>query len=499
MSEPLRALIVIIPLIIVVLFIYRSLALELNIYQSCKKWVLIFSLITIFAFASGDYFLFVTIASVIILMMVGRNKEEKIAIFFVLVIALPRLSYEIPGFGFIDHILIINYPRLLIILILIPLIFVYRHKIFSKTDKSLVDHFVLLFFIYITLLDYRGVSFTEGSRQALINFIDIYVPYIVVSRLVDNEEAVKKILFGILVGATIMSFIGLFETFKSWLLYDAMQYALQVREKVEVSNIASYKYRGGMLRAVAAHGSVHLSFLMVMMVASVIYFYHDKKNDFIFYLLLLVAVGCSLVTFTRSGWTALIVYSLVYSFLTKNMIKTLLIGVALLFTLYVFSLLDNRVSRIVEMVPIIGGGIGKETVDYREKLFSTGIEVANENIIFGDFNYLNNSKMQILIQGEQIIDVVNTYLHILLEYGYLGLLIFLLMMISGISMLLLSLRNEKHLKHDSQLGISLIAMFVSLCMMLFATSSFESSVLFNFTWLLLALLVAISRLLRTNT
>ena len=63
-------------------------------------------------------------------------------------------------------------------------------------------------------------------------------------------------------------------------------------------------------------------------------------------------------------------------------------------------------------------------VTYRQQLFNISIEVIKMNPWLGSFDYMSVPIMQDLIQGEGIIDMVNSYLAIALSYGIVGLTLF---------------------------------------------------------------------------
>jgi O-antigen ligase len=76
------------------------------------------------------------------------------------------------------------------------------------------------------------------------------------------------------------------------------------------------------------------------------------------------------------------------------------------------------------MLPFIGSAEA-ETVDYRQRLFENALIVIERNPLIGSADYLSTPEMQAMVQGEGIVDTVNTYLEVALNSGMIGLSLFL--------------------------------------------------------------------------
>jgi len=75
-----------------------------------------------------------------------------------------------------------------------------------------------------------------------------------------------------------------------------------------------------------------------------------------------------------------------------------------------------------------------------------------------------------LVQGQGIIDIVNTYLQIVLEYGLIGLLLFLLIFLQPIHQLILRLKR-KELKDDERYLVMALVAILGAIMVIIATVS----------------------------
>jgi O-antigen ligase len=81
-------------------------------------------------------------------------------------------------------------------------------------------------------------------------------------------------------------------------------------------------------------------------------------------------------------------------------------------------------QKLINMLPFIGSAEG-ETVVYRQRLFENALIVIERNPWIGSVDYLSTPEMQAMVQGEGIVDTVNSYLEIALKSGMVGLSLFL--------------------------------------------------------------------------
>ena len=93
----------------------------------------------------------------------------------------------------------------------------------------------------------------------------------------------------------------------------------------------------------------------------------------------------------------------------------------------VFLLLLTPIGdRIINLLPYVGSEENTVTADYRTKLLENSWIVIQRNPVFGSVDYLETPEMQEMIQGQGIIDVVNTYIQVALNTGLVGLGLFVL-------------------------------------------------------------------------
>lgn len=463
-----------------------------NIYNLLRRYWYTF---TILAFLAHSYLIF-AIFSIPLLFResIKLKLEYSIPLFFLLLLTLPTLPYFVPGIGGINYILEINWPRLLVIFYLL-IIYLTNNNSTKPIVKIDTDKYIFLFVLYISVLSFRDTTFTDALRQIVYNILDIYIPYMVISRLTVNLETLKNVFFAIYVAIFIMSVIAMFETVKSWHLYTPLNYSLEI----PVGNITDYKYRIGLLRAYSAFGAIPLGLLIIVTLTICLYLFktlNAKYDHRIYYLIL---IGGLFSTLSRAPWVALLLIIGLHILLEKNniiqWIKLLTLSL-IIFAMFSFS---NFGKKVINILPIIGSD-SSETISYREKLLNTSLDVIIKNPFFGSTDYYNDPLMHSLIQGEGIIDIVNTYLQISLEYGLIGLFLFITIFAS----VLVKIYKLKKLyvntinKNTVSIANVFLISITSIMFVIFTVSTLGVSTISIFYWSYIGLAIGYIRLCNKN-
>jgi O-antigen ligase len=430
MPEHLRALVVILAASVAGFYFITGTVRRHGFGADLRIWKKSWFLITIFAFLAHDMYIFYALLAAYVIFAIPKDPSIRLPLYVLLSLMLPNVGIKIPGFGLINYLIQLSYNELLAILLLIPCMTIrYVNGVRVQSWMSLkTDKYILLLIVIISILDFRDVSLTHGLRQTTNHLMNVLLPYYVFSRYIKTEEDIKRVLFAILIPVLIMALMAIPEVVKGWHFYTALPEALGK----QAARITSYKFRGGFLRAYAAYGAIPFGLLLTLAFASSLYLFPDKgKRNFILISLLLMT-GL-LFTFSRGPWVSFIIMMFAYGLLARKIgkfIPVLLILPILAAPLLVFTKFGNQ---IVDMLPIIGSEAEQTNITYRQELLRISLEVSSQSPVFGDINFLENPKMQPLKQGEEIIDIVNTYLQYLLKYGYTGMCIFIMIFISTLS------------------------------------------------------------------
>jgi len=128
-------------------------------------------------------------------------------------------------------------------------------------------------------------------------------------------------------------------------------------------------------------------------------------------------------------------------------------------------------DKVLDMLPFIGN-LEKENITYRKQLMDNSWIVIQRNPLFGSFDFRNTPEMQSMIQGEGIIDIVNTYINLALRVGLVGLGLFVAFFVTVLHGIRKAMRSFPD-KDDErrQLGRALLATLIGILVIIFTVSS----------------------------
>jgi O-antigen ligase len=280
-------------------------------------------------------------------------------------------------------------------------------------------------------------------------------------------EGFRNSLAGFVIAAMILAAIGFFEISRHWLLYFGMADALGLKAALQ-----GYLSRAGQLRAIASTGHpIVLGYVMVVAIAFYSYLKDDVRNRLNRRIGgLLLAVGL-VVPLSRGPWVGAIA-SLVTFIWTGPHAFRRLASLAMIGTLaFAIAAALPGGEKVVQLLPFVGK-TEKYNIDYRESLLENATIVIKRNPWFGSVEYRTAPEMERMRQGEGIIDIVNTYIGIALEYGLVGLGLFVgffVLVLSGIYKAMRGIRNRDD--EIYRLGRALLAALVGILVTIFTVSS----------------------------
>ena len=154
-------------------------------------------------------------------------------------------------------------------------------------------------------------------------------------------------------------------------------------------------------------------------------------------------------------------------------------------------------QKFINLIPFVGE-TEKGNITYREQLFENSMIVIKRNPLFGSSNYLETPEMLEMMQGGGIIDIVNSYLQVALEAGYVGLTLFIgifVTVIWGVRKNMQLIKDQKNQLHI--LGRCLVAVLFAIMITIATTSSIATVPIIY--WSVLGLGVAYTQIVRQNT
>lgn len=467
MPEHLRALVVILILASVVFFFARRPASALVPPATFARWRNVWLTLTLTAFLLPSFWGYATIAS-IVLLLTARQEQFRPGLFLFLLFLIPAATVDIPGFGLINYLFSLSYPRLLALVLLLPAAFTLRWRTGTPTfGKYWPDKLLIVYLLLATLLQLRETTFTDTLRQAFYFFIDVVLPYYVMSRWLRDLSMFKAALFGYTLAGLLLAIIGVFEMSRHWLLYSSLVSALGLEW-----GYGGYLGRADWIRASASTGqAIALGYAIMVAIGFYLFLQRYLQSRWQRRLSGGLLVAGMVASLSRGPWVGATALFVAYIGTGRNALRRLtLLVIAGLLALPLLAVLPGG-EKVINLLPFIGK-TEVENIDYRQRLIDNATVVIKRNPWFGSVNYLNTPEMQSMMQGQKIIDVVNTYLRVALNYGLVGLGLF----VGFFVLVLFNIRNayRKIANPEDEirvLGRALFATLIGILITIFTVSS----------------------------
>ncbi len=461
MAEHVRALIVLMALSLVFFQVARGAVSHLLPEATFRRWRNLWVAATLVLFLSNSVWVCILVTGT--LLLVYRRREEHVmGLYFVLLFVSPPVPAEIPGLGIIDHLWVLDHYRLLGVTLLLPVALVlFQRASTPRIGSSPVDWWVLGYLALMSLLAFRPGNVTSGLRTVLSLWVDIFLPYYVASRSIRNEEGLRHAMTGLVVASTILSLVSIFEILRSWKLYSAVLGALGVNEWM----FGGYLMRSGLLRPNASVGnSIVLGYVLVVALGFFLYLKEVASKPLHRLLGMAVLAGGIVASISRGPWMGALLLVLIYLTLGPKALKRL--GGLCLGILAAFLLLSVVPSGqlLIDMLPVIGTA-DQGNVEYRANLLTAALPVIERHILLGSFDFLRAPELQVMMQGEGIIDVVNSYVGVALYSGVIGLALFLGIFLSTLNQLRQYTRTARQL--DARIAVMGRALFSTIAAIMF--------------------------------
>lgn len=467
MPEHLRALIVVLVIsAIVFAFAHRPACAIAGAGSYTRKRNLWFAL-TLIAFVAHSFWIYALLA--IPLTIYAYSRETNIpALFFFILFVLPFAGVPIPGMGLINYFFELSHVRLLELFILFPAFLVLLARgstpFFGRTspDKVLIAYMLLTVALYL-----RETTMTDTARQAFYMFIDVFLPYFVISRSLRDMQAFRIALLSMALAIMVVALLAVFEISKHWLLYNALLEPLGLNR-----GLSNYLVRDGSLRATVTAGQpIALGFLMVTGIGFYLFLQRSIRQKFIRRTGMGLLFAGLVASLSRGPWLGAV--ALLAAFIATGRQAVPRLTILAFAALFVFSLIAMLPGgeKVINMLPFIGT-TEKGTIEYRESLLDKSIIVIERNPFFGSVNYLQTPEMESLRTGLGIIDIVNTYVQVALETGLVGLTLFVSFFVLTLWGIYRGMRSIRDMNSEERLlGRVLLATLLAILLIIFTVSS----------------------------
>ncbi|HEX2542193.1 MAG TPA: O-antigen ligase family protein [Caldimonas sp.] len=420
MTENFRAYIAILVLVVPAFLLLRvPLTAHLIAPADYRRRALLWLLITSFLFLSYNFWLFLLLAAISIV-VAARKDSDPLGLYFFVLLAAPPFQSAISGFAGINRFLDLDHLRLLSLVVLLPV----SLKLLTRPDtpglfRLPTDKYVFGYLALVLALQAPTTTSTDVLRMILSTVIDAVLPYYAFSRGLPNLHRMRHCFASYVGIGVVVAVIGLFETTKGWLLYSALPNFLDVRW-----GYGGYMARGDSLRASVSTGhSIVLGYVLTVALGlnlALRSWFPTNRSWWIVTLLLCAGIGAS---FSRGPWVGAAAMLMVALLMGPSPVARLGKVGALAVVVLPALMFTPFGPKIISLLPFVGD-YDAGSVDYRQQLFNVSWQVLMQNPMLGSPYYMYDAAMQELRQGEGIIDMVNTYMGIALASGFVGLVLF---------------------------------------------------------------------------
>jgi O-antigen ligase len=470
MTLSLKELIVILIIATAVFRLAKPSALLFSTEKDFSRRRNVWFALTAAAFLCPSFWLFALIA-IPVLISTGRKDPNPGALYLLLLQVIPSIPVTVPMVGLSKLFDIDNYFLLSLFVMTPAALRLLRSKErvgirrLEVMDVLLLSYGILTTFLYLHPEISPGTvspsTFTDSLRRAFMFFVGIYIPYFVISRSVSSRQVLIETMATFCLSCALMAAIALFETARHWLLYD------DLAGFWGYSNVNGFYYmRGESLRAMASAGHpLALGYLLGIAFGFWLYLQtHLAATRVRIGVTLLLLLGL-IATYSRGPWISAV--CIVFSFYAlkpgARRALTKAAGIIVIAAgVIVFTPLGDK---IISLLPFFHGSTQDPSVVYRNQLLDHALQIIQDNPFLGDQNGL--LKMEDLRQGEGIIDIINTYVEVLLANGLVGLSLFLGFILVGLFKSFVLFKRIMPIDRDSgMLGASLVSCILGTLIMM---------------------------------
>jgi O-antigen ligase len=460
MPEHIRALIVVLVLSAAVLYAVRPALIQVIPASTYDRWRKLWFFITLAWFLSGNVWIYVALV-VVVLSVVKKRESHVFGLYLLLLFAAPSAHVPIPGFGLIEHLFMLDHYRLISLTLLLPVALSLAKDAHTvRFGQSPVDWMVFGYLVLTWVLTFSETGVTNGLRTGVLQFIDGWLPYYVASRSLKSIDDLRNAMTGILIGALLLSVLGVFEVLRSWKLYMASiaEYGLRVNQ--------AYKLRGPFIRPGASvQDSIVLGTSVVFGMCVLLSLKERISGRFQYGVLWMILVMGLLASLSRAPWLSGILLVLIfYGVEGKGARSMLMVGLISVIVGFVLSFFPSG-NVILDLLPFVGQS-EQGSIDYRMNWFSASAPVIERNLFFGSIHAIGAPELEVMRNGEGIIDLVNTFLAVLLYYGLAGFFLFV-----GVFLLAIrtAWRAQRFFRKRNEIESSFMgqAMIAAICSLMF--------------------------------
>jgi O-antigen ligase len=431
-------------------------------------------IVSAMAFLANNFWVY-AFATGVVAWLLSQRDRNVMAAFFALVFAVPLLKFPISGFGVVNHLLVMDHQRILAIVLLAPV--AYRLMSESEPMNRLtwwVGFFVFAHFMQGVITAGAYDSFTQGMRTFVTDGLSIWLCFYVAAKSITSVRSLREVLMTYVMAFAVLGLIGMFESARGWLIYESLREPLGAHIEGSTSYFVRDTGFGSLTRSMTTSGHA-IIFGYASMVALVFWsaLRHNMGTRNQSWVVFALVLGGMLSSLSRGPWVGAVVGLAAVMLSGRGFAKRLVLLV-IGATIGILGLLATPLaSKVLAFVPFFGD-VGAESADYRVQLFHVSMLVFWDSPWIGHFEAIKDPRMEVMRQGQGIIDMVNAYLGIGLSYGFVGLFSFLAPHVLVLWALFKSMREVESVNPTVALtGRAIFGATVASLTSLATTSSFD--------------------------
>ncbi len=404
----------------------------------------------------------------------GAGDMGKVNAFLLFLLPLPPIVYTLGGVGDINYILKLEHTRVLSLVLFAPAAvrLLLRQRKRDEPSLRAVDLAVILIALWDILLIGRYASLTSLVRTLFESFSDILIPYYVITRTIRTPAQLREAASHLMLGCVFVASVACIESLSQRNLYGGLQWVYGVRWESTVDLM-----RGGFLRVEATTPQpIVLAFVLMFGIGLWTWLKGETPRNKWFYVVLGI-FGLALVsTWSRGPWLGTVL--LLGALALQRWLPPRVFGSAVILTVIAGIIVKaaGADSAVMTALASIFGSDQSElaTITYRRDLLDASMAMIQQSPWVGVPNY--QSALQAFKQGEGMIDLVNTYIVIMINSGVIGLVLFLFPYIYLISkMLAAQTRNRAVSKAVlGKFAPAFIALIIAMLFTIFTASTLDA-------------------------
>lgn len=316
--------------------------------------------------------------------------------------------------------------------------------------------------LILTVVESRGNSFAFSVRNSFGHFLAVGLPSLIIAKFVTNEKDARRFLIAVIVVTTIIAALGVFEGLKNWPLYQTIFKRFMLHERLS----ATLNVRAGHLRAPGPYRTpTDFGFALTVSAMAVLSSRWAFKTQATFAALIGVFIMAVLNTQSRGALLGFFVGGVALAFYRRKVgVQMGLVAFAVAAGLGLAAVKASD-GPLAERLGL--SGHAATTADYRNQLLDQGWVEFKSAPIIGRPRSQVAIDLADLVQGEGIIDFVNTYLWIGVMTGSVGLAIFFAAVVKAFASLLPRPKDAKAM--DVLGGYAFSALVAALTMLAFTS------------------------------